>query len=82
MSYGTVGENRASLSYIDRTSGLVCIRPPCHDGPYVWSRYHTSAMWVFRENFIFSPLSAYSSTPRTTRNTLKALNLVDNLHAV
>jgi hypothetical protein len=44
MSYETVGENRVSLSHIDRTSGLEAVRPPCHDGvvhpvtiPYVRS---------------------------------------------
>jgi hypothetical protein len=38
-------------------------------------------MWVFRKNLIFSPLFAYSSTPRATRNTLKPYSLVYNLHA-
>ena len=76
-----VGENRVSLSHIDRTSKLECVYPPCHDGPYVRSQYHTPAMWVFRENFIFSPLSAYPSTPRAIRNTLKLSSLVYNLYA-
>jgi hypothetical protein len=31
-----VGENRISLSHIDRTSGLGTVHPPCHDGPYIW----------------------------------------------
>jgi hypothetical protein len=30
-----VGENRVSLSHIDRMSGLGALRPPCHKGPYV-----------------------------------------------
>ena len=81
MSYGIVGENRVSLSHSDHTSRLGCVSPPCHDGPYVQSRYHMSAMWAFRENFIFSPLFAYSLTPRATRNTLKLSSLVCNLHA-
>ena len=62
-----VGENRVSLSHIDYTSGLRCVRPPSHDGAYIWSRYHTFAMWVFMENFIFSLLSACSLTSRATR---------------
>jgi hypothetical protein len=45
------------------------------------SKYHMSVMWVLRENFIFSPLSAYSSTPRASGNTLKPLSVVYNLHA-
>ena len=42
----------------------------------------TSAARVFMESLIFSLLFAYSPTPRATRNTLKLLNLVHNLHAV
>jgi hypothetical protein len=38
--------------------------------------------WVLRENLIFSPLSAYSPTPRATRNILKLSSLVYNLHAM
>ena len=30
-----VGENKVSLSHIDRMSRLGCVCPPCHDGPYV-----------------------------------------------
>ena len=71
-----IAKNRVSLSHIDRTSWLGCVRPPCHDWPYVQSRYRTFAMWIFRENFIFSPLSAYSLTSRATRNTLKLPTLV------
>jgi hypothetical protein len=41
----------------------------------------TSAKWVLMENLIFSPLSAYSPTPRATRNTLKPSSLVNNLYA-
>ena len=82
MSYGMVGENKVSLLQIDRTSELGCIRPPYHDGSYVRSQYCTSAMWVFRENFIFSLLSAYSPTPRAIRNTLKFSTLVCNLHVI
>jgi hypothetical protein len=82
MSYGMIGENRASLSHTDCTSELRAIRSPCHDRLYVRSRYRTSAMWVLKENLIFSPLSAYSPIPRVTRNTLKPPNLVYNLYAM
>jgi hypothetical protein len=69
-----IGENRVSLSYTDRTSGLGAVRPLCHDRPYVQSRYRASAMWVLRENLIFSPLFVYSSTPRATRNNASSLH--------
>jgi hypothetical protein len=75
-----VGENRVSLSHTDCTSGLGAVRPSCHDGSYAQSKYRTSVMWVLRENLIFSPLSAYSSTPRATRNTLKPPSLDYNLY--
>jgi hypothetical protein len=68
--------------FTNRMSGLGAIRPSCHDGLYVQSLYRMSALRVFRENLIFSPLSAYSPTPRATRNTLKPLNLVYNLHSM
>ena len=35
----------------------------------------------FQEELHFFPLSAYSLTPRATRNTLKVPSLVCNLHA-
>jgi hypothetical protein len=60
MSYVTIGENRISLSHINRTFELGAVRLPCHNGLYVQSRYLTSTMRVFRENLIFSSLSAYS----------------------
>ena len=68
-----IGENWVSLLHTDRTSGLECIRPLCHDRLYIWSQYHTSALRVFMENLIFSPLSAYSPTPKA--------NTDYNLHA-
>jgi hypothetical protein len=80
MSFGTAGENRVSLSHTDRMFGPGAVHPPCYDGPYVQSQYYTSTMWVFRENLIFFPLSAYFPIPRVTRNTLKPLSLVYNLH--
>jgi hypothetical protein len=40
-----------------------------------------SAVWVLGENLIFSPLFAYSSTPKATRNNLKPFSPVYNLHA-
>jgi hypothetical protein len=66
------GKNRVSMSHIDRTSGL---------GAVCLAQYRTSAKWVLMENLIFSPLSAYSPTPRATRNTLKPSSLVNNLYA-
>jgi hypothetical protein len=75
------GENRVSLSHTDRTSGLRAVRPLCHDGPYVRSRYRKSAMRVFRENLIFALLSAYSPISKATRNTIKPPSLDYNLHA-
>jgi hypothetical protein len=77
-----VSENRVSLSHTDRTSKLGVVRPSCHDGPYIQSRYRMSAMWVLRENLIFSPLPAYSLTPRAIRNTLMPPSLVYNFHAM
>ena len=75
-------ENRVFLSHIDRTSGLGSICSLCHNRSYVRSRYRTPALRVFRENLIFSPLFAYSSTPRATRNILKPPNLVYKLHTM
>ena len=77
-----VVENKVSLSHIDCTFGLWCVSPPCHDELYDRSRYRTSAMWVFRENFIFSPLSTYSLTPKANKNTLKPSSLDYNLHVM
>jgi hypothetical protein len=77
-----VGEKRVFLSHTDRTSELGAVRPPCHDGPYVQSRYRTSTMLVLRENLIFSPLSTYSPILKVTRNILKLHNLFYNLHAM
>jgi hypothetical protein len=45
------------------------------------AQHRAFAIWVLGENLIFSQLSAYSSTPRTTRNTLKLSSLVYNIHA-
>jgi hypothetical protein len=64
------GENRVFLPHSDRTSGLGCVRSQCNDKPYVWSQYRMSDVWVLGENLIFSPLSAYSLTPKATRNNL------------
>ena len=73
MRYGMAGENRVSLSHIERKSGLGAMHPPRHNGPYIRSRYHMSALRVFRENLIFFPLSIYSPTHRAIRNTIKPL---------
>jgi hypothetical protein len=82
MSYGTAGESKVSLSHTNRMSRLRTIHPPHHDGPYVKSQYRTFALRVFRENLIFSLLSAYSLTHRVTRNTLKPPNLDYNLYTM
>ena len=81
MSYGTVGENMVSLSHFGRTSGIDAVRQSRHDWLYVWSRYRMSALRVFRENLIFSPLSAYSSTPKANKGFLSSFNTDYNLHA-
>jgi hypothetical protein len=81
MSYETVGENRVFLSHTNRTSQLGAVRPQCHDKPYVQHNTVQSVMLVLGENLIFSPLSTYSLTPRTIRNTLKLSSLVNNLYA-
>jgi hypothetical protein len=75
-SYETFGENRVFLSHSDRTSGLGCVRPPCNDKSYVRSRHRTSAVWLLRENLIFSPLSAYPPTPKATGNYLEPFSPV------
>ena len=67
------GENRVSLSHTDHTSGLNAVRPPCHNEPYIWSQYRTSALRVFRENLIFYPLSAYSPTLKDNKGFLGLL---------
>jgi hypothetical protein len=76
-----VGENIVSLSHTDHTSGIGAVRPLCHDRPYVWSRDLTFALTSFRENFIFSPLSAYSPTPKANKGFLGPPNIDYNLHA-
>jgi hypothetical protein len=73
---------------------LVKIGFPCHTvsvrpglGVYVrhvttsWSQHRMSVVWVLGENLIFFPLSAYSPTPKATRNNLKPSSPVCNLHA-
>jgi hypothetical protein len=66
-----IGENRVSQSHSDRTSRLKAVRPLCHDELYVRSRDRTSASMFFRENLIFSPLSAYSSTLKANKGYLR-----------
>ena len=80
MSYGTAGENRVSLSHSGRTFEVEAVRPLLHDGPYIWLRYRTSALRVFRENLIFNPLSAYSPTPKANKDFLGPPNTDYNLH--
>jgi hypothetical protein len=83
-----VGENRIFPSHSDRMFGLRSVHLSCHDKPYIMhntirpAQHRMSAMWVLGENLIFSPLFAYSSTPRATRNTLKPSSLVNSLHAM
>ena len=81
MSYGTVGENKVSLSHSGCTFGLDAIRPPCHDEPYIRSRYRISALKVFRENLIFSSLFAYSTAHEANKGFLGSPNTNQNLHA-
>ena len=76
-----VDENRVSLSHSSRTSELETVRPLRRDGPYVRSRYHTSALRTFRENLIFSPLSAYSPIPEANKGFLGRPNIDYKLHA-
>ena len=76
-----IGENRVSFSHFGYMSGLEAVHPPHHDRPYVRSQYRTSAQTVFRENLIFSPLSAYSPTPKANKGFLGPPNIDYNLHA-
>jgi hypothetical protein len=61
----------------------LAVRPGslCHDGPYIRSQDYTSAPTSFRENLIFSPLSAYSPTPKANTNSVRPPNTDRNLHA-
>ena len=74
MSYGR-------LVKIGFPCHTLAVCPPCYDEPYVWSRYRTSALMVFKENLIFSPLSAYSPTPKANKGFLGPPNIDYNLHA-
>ena len=74
-------ENKVSLSHSGSTSGLDAIHPLCHDGPYNQSWYRTSAQRVYRKNLIFSPLFAYSPTPKANKGFLGSPNTNQNLHA-
>ena len=80
MSYGMAGENMVFLSYSGRMFGLEAVHPLYNDGLYVQSRYHTSTLRVFWENLIFSPLSAYSLTPKANKGFLGPPNTDYNLH--
>jgi hypothetical protein len=64
------GENKVSLSHFGHTSGLQAIHPLCHNGLYV----RTSTLMSFRENLIFSPLYAYSLTPKANKGYLRCDN--------
>jgi hypothetical protein len=68
------GENSVSLSDTDCMSTVLqwAVRQ---------ARYCMSAMWVLKDNLIFSPLSAYSPTHKAIKNTLKPPSLVYNLYA-
>ena len=70
--------------------GFPCLTSTIHPGSGAYVHHvimgctsSLDTVWVFKENFIFSPLSAYSPTPtpKATRNTLKLSILVCNLHA-
>jgi hypothetical protein len=52
-----------------------------HDGPYIQSRDRTFTSMSFRENLIFSQLSAYSLTPKANKGFLRPSNTDYNLHA-
>ena len=66
------GKNGIPLSHSDRTS-IVTLWVVCPvSRPYVRSE-------VFKENLIFSPLSAYSPTPRAIKSSLRPLNSDYNL---
>ena len=56
------------------------VRPLCHDGLYIRSQYRTFALRIFRENLIFSLLSAYSTTPMANKGFLGPPNTDYNLH--
>jgi hypothetical protein len=49
-----VGENRVSLSHIDHMSRLGVVHLLCH--VVCPAQHHMSAIWVLRENLIFSLL--------------------------
>jgi hypothetical protein len=68
---------------------LVKIGFPCHTpvvrpglGPYVHHVMtgYKSTLTSFRENLIFFPLSAYSSTPKANKGSLRLSNSDRNLH--
>jgi hypothetical protein len=68
------GENRVFLVTLRCTFELEAVRPPRHDGPYVWSRDHTFTPTSIRENLILSLLSAYSPTPKAFIDPLRPSN--------
>ena len=74
------GENRVFLSHSGRMSELEAVHPPCYDGLYVRSRYRTSALRIFKENLIFSPLFIYSPTSKANKGFLGPHNTDYNLH--
>ena len=55
---------------IEFSWNALAVRPLCHDGLYVRLQDCTSAPMLFRENLIFSPLSAYSPTPKANKGFL------------
>jgi hypothetical protein len=75
------GENRVSLSHFGRTFGLEAVHPLCHDRPYVRSRECTFVPMFFKDNLIFSSLSAYSPTLKANKGYLRPPNSDQNLHA-
>ena len=51
----------------------------CHT--LIWARCSMSALRVFRENLIFSPLSAYSLTLKANKGFLRPYNIDYNIYA-
>jgi hypothetical protein len=73
-------ENRVSLSYSGRSSGLEVVCPLRHGRSYVQSRDRTSTLTFFKENLIFSSLSAYFPTPKANTDSLSPPNSNRNLY--
>jgi hypothetical protein len=58
---------------------ILDVCPLRYDGPYIWSQDCTFAPTSFRENLIFSPLFAYSPTPKANKGFLEPPNTDRNV---